>query len=161
MRHEKFYEGFIITTGNTLFEDKIDSYVAFDIAGKFDWITFDAGCLTKHHVLDNDRIQVFADDALLFVHPKPDCPEEADLIDLCGRPYFHFVGRYLSSLNNFDINDCFKDGSTKRDFFDMKDGSKIYKGVMLETNIPLKLEDVSLKDVVFVCMIRRRQTCDT
>lgn len=86
----------------------------------------------------------------LFVHPKPDCPETADLIDLCKRPYFHYVGRYLSSLTNFDFNDCFKNGSSQREFFQMKDGSKIYKGVMLEANIPLSLENVTLDDAVLM-----------
>lgn len=32
----------------------------------------------------------------------------------------------------------------------MKDGSKICKGVMLETNIPLGIEDISLTDMVFM-----------
>ena len=32
----------------------------------------------------------------------------------------------------------------------MKDGSRIYKGVMLETNIPLGIEDISLTDMVFM-----------
>lgn len=32
----------------------------------------------------------------------------------------------------------------------MKDGSKIYKGVMLETNIPLGIEDISLTEMVFM-----------
>ena len=32
----------------------------------------------------------------------------------------------------------------------MKDGSKIYKGVMLETNIPLGIENISLTDMVFM-----------
>jgi len=86
----------------------------------------------------------------LFVHPKPDCPETADLIDLCKRPYFHYVGRYLSSLTNFDFNDCFKNGTSQREFFQMKDGSKIYKGVMLEANVPLSLENVTLDDAVLM-----------
>ena len=72
----------------------------------------------------------------LFMHEKPDCPDQADLIDLCQRPYFHYVGRYLSTMTNFDFNDCFKNGSSQREYFQMKDGSKIYKGVMLETNVP-------------------------
>ena len=86
----------------------------------------------------------------LFVHPKPECPETADLIDLCKRPYFHYVGRYLSSLTNFDFNDCFKNGTSQREFFQMKDGSKIYKGVMLEANVPLSLENVTLDDAVLM-----------
>lgn len=206
MGGEKFSEGFILTTGTTLLDDLIDSYVSFDLAGEYDWISFKAGCLTNHRVLDDDYIRVYADDQLvldtkiyctwpnqyfeipiykcrtlrfekpgkdknkqvyigigdavlyrgkpvpnnLFVHEKPDCPETADLIDLCQRPYFHYVGRYLSSLTNFDFNDCFKNGSSQREFFQMKDGSKIYKGVMLETNVPLGFEDISLGEALFM-----------
>lgn len=192
MGGEKFWEGFILTTGTTLFDDNINSYASFDLAGEYDYLTFTAGCLTNHRVLADDIIRVYADDKLildtvihatwpnqhfvlplnrcrilkfvkpgtgaskqvyfgigdavlyrgkvvpndLFVHDKPECPETADLIDLCQRPYFHYVGRYLSSMTNFDFNECFKNGSSKSEFFQMKDGSKIYKGVMLETNVP-------------------------
>ena len=89
----------------------------------------------------------------LFYHEKPDCPYEADLIDLCTRPYFHFVGRYLSTLTNFDFNDCFMPGGSQRNFFQMKDGSKIYKGVMLEANVPLPFEDISLSEAVFMFIV--------
>ena len=201
MGGEKFWEGFILTTGTTLFDDNINSFATFDLAGEYDWISFTAGCLTQHRVLDDDIIRVYADDKLilettihatwpnqhfelplnrcrnlkfvkpgtgeskqvyfgiadvvlyrgkprandLFVHEKPDCPPQADLIDLCQRPYFHYVGRYLSSLTNFDFNDCFKNGSSQREYFQMKDGRKIYKGIMLETNIPpLDLENMTI-----------------
>ena len=200
MGGEQFWEGFILTTGTTLFDDNINSFASFDLAGEYDWISFTAGCLTQRRVLDDDIIRVYADDKLilettihalepnkhfelpinrcrtlkfvkpgngqskqtyfgiadvvlyrgkprpndLFVHDKPDCPPQADLIDLCRRPYFHYVGRYLSTLTNFDFNDCFKNGSSQREFFQMKDGRKIYKGIMLETNIPLGLEDITL-----------------
>lgn len=195
----QFWEGFILTTGTTLFDDNINAYAAFDLAGEYDYVSFTAGCLTQHRVLNDDIIRVYADDKLilettihatwpnqhfelpinrcrtlrfekpgngeskqvyfgiadvvlyrgkvvdnnLFVHEKPECPETADLIDLCKRPYFHFVGRYLSTLTDFDFNDCFKNGSSQREFFQMKDGSKIYKGFMLETNIPLGFEDMT------------------
>lgn len=89
----------------------------------------------------------------LFYHEKPDCPDEADLIDLCERPYFHFVGRYLSTLTNFDFNDCFIPGGSQRNFFQMKDGSKIYKGVMLEANVPLSIENISLSDAVMMFLV--------
>ncbi|MBR1879003.1 MAG: NPCBM/NEW2 domain-containing protein [Paludibacteraceae bacterium] len=89
----------------------------------------------------------------LFYHEYPDFPEEADLIDLCGRPYFHFVGRYLSTLTNFDFNDCFYPGGTQRQFFQMKDGSKIYKGVMLEANVPLPFEDIRLTDAITMFLV--------
>lgn len=89
----------------------------------------------------------------LFYHEYPDFPEEADLIDLCTRPYFHYVGRYLSSLTNFDFNDCFVPGGSQRNFFQMKDGSKIYKGVMLEANVPLPFEDITLSEAVFMFVV--------
>lgn len=204
MGGEKFSEGFILTTGSTLFDDNISSYVAFDLAGEYDWLSFTAGCLTQHRVLDDDIIRVYADDNLvlettihatwpnqhfevpinkcrvlkfvkpgngeqkqvyfgigdailyrgkpvpnnLFVHEKPECPETVDLIDLTKGPYFHFVGRYLSTLTNFDFNDCYKNGSSKKEYFQMKDGSKIYKGIMLETNIPLGFEDMTITRAV-------------
>ena len=89
----------------------------------------------------------------LFTHVTPECPDEADLIDLCGQPYFHYVGRFLSSLTNFDFNDCFKPGGSLRDYFQMKDGSKIYKGVMLEANMPLGLESVTISDAALMFLI--------
>ena len=208
MGGEHFWEGFILTTGATLFDDNIDAYAAFDLAGEYDYITFTAGCLTQHRVLDDDILRVYADDKLilettihatwpnqkfelplnkcrilkfvkpgngqqarkqvffgiadavlyrgkvqenkLFVHQKPECPDHADLIDLCERPYFHYVGRYLSVLTSFDFNDCFKNGTSQREFFHMKDGTKIYKGIMLETNIPLGLEDITLSQALFM-----------
>ena len=208
MGGEQFWEGFILTTGTTLFDDNINSFATFDLAGEYDWVSFTAGCLTQHRVLDDDIIRVYADDKLilettihalepnkhfelpinrcrnlkfvkpgnsqkkqvyfgiadvvlyrgkprpnnLFVHEKPECPDQVDLIDLCKRPYFHYVGRYLSTLTNFDFNDCFKNGSSQREYFQMKDGRKIYKGIMLETNIPLGLEDISLS-TAFVSLI--------
>lgn len=204
MGGEQFSEGFILTTGTTLFDDNISSYVAFDLAGEYDWLSFTTGCLSKHRVLDDDRLVVYADDkkildtvvhpvmpnmhfelpihkcrvlkfakpgtgknkqtyigvgdaALyrgsvvqnnLFKHPRPEMPETVDLIDLTKGPYFHYVGRYLSSLTNFDFNDCFKNGSSQKEYFQMKDGSKIYKGIMLETNIPLGFEDAGITGLI-------------
>lgn len=209
MGGEKFTEGFIMTTGTTFLGDQIDSYFLFDLAGEFDYISFYLGMLTKRRTLDDDRIQVYADDSLvldtlvhcfwpnqyfevpihkcrtlkfvkgghgsnkdcyvcvadialyrgkpvkhnLFVHNRPECPEEADLIDLCGSPYFHYVGRYLSTLTDFDFNDCFHPGGTVRYYFPMKDGSKIYKGVMLEANMPLGIEDVTFTDAALMFML--------
>lgn len=89
----------------------------------------------------------------LFVHDQPECPKEADLIDLCGSPYFHYVGRYLSSLTNFDFNDCFISGGSLRNYFQMKDGSKIYKGIMLEANVPLGIEDISFQDAFLMFFV--------
>ena len=212
MGGEKFSEGFILTTGTTLFDDNISSFVTFDLAGEFDWLTFTAGTLTNHRVLDEDRLLVYADDKLIldtkihctwpnqvftlplgrcrilkfakpgtgknkqtyigvgdaivfrgapqdpspyFYHRKPECPETVDLIDLCERPYFHYVGRFLSSLTSFDFNDCFKNGSSQKEYFPMKDGSKIYKGLMLETNIPppLAFEDMTLSEAFFMFVV--------
>ena len=89
----------------------------------------------------------------LFKHDRPDCPEEADLIDLCGKPYFHYVGRYLSNITDFDFEDCFMDGSTKRRSFHMKDGTEIFKGVMLEANKPPFFEDATLMDVAMMALV--------
>lgn len=206
MGGEKFYEGIVLPTGTTLLDDNINAYAEFDLAGEFDWISFEAGNLTQVRVLDDDLLRVYADDKLvletmihatwpnqhfevpvykcrtlrfekpgtgqhkqsaiglgditlyrgkpvkndLFEHERPDMPYEADLIDLCQRPYFHFVGRYLSTITNFDFNDCFKNGSSQREYFQMHDGSKIYKGVMLEANVPLGFEDISLVQCAFM-----------
>ena len=188
--------------------DMVDSYAEFDLAGEFDWISFDAACLSKNHVMDDDNLRIYADGELVFdqtiyctwpnqhyevpvnkcrvlrfekkgngknkqtiigvgdiilyrgkpvpntvfEHDVPDCPFETDLIDLCGKPYFHFVGRYVSDLTNFNMDDCFHDGSTITKYFQMKDGRQINKGFMLETNIPLGLENVTLMDVVFMAL---------
>ncbi len=209
MGGEKFTEGFIMTTGSTFLGDHIDSYFLFDLAEEFDYISFYLGMLTKRRTLDDDRIQIYADDSLildtlvhcfwpnqyfeipinkcrtlkfvkgghgtnrdcyvcvadialyrgkpvkhnLFVHNRPECPDEADLIDLCGSPYFHYVGRYLSTLTDFDFNDCFHPGGTQRQYFQMKDGSKIYKGVMLEANMPLGLESVTITDAALMFLV--------
>ena len=206
MGGQHFWEGLLLTTGNSLLEDRIDSYAEFDLAGEYDWISFQAGCLSKKHTMDDDRLRIWADNELvldtiihctwpnqyfeipihkcrtlrfekpgngkkqqtiigvgdiviyrgkpvandIFEHDIPDCPYEADLIDLCESPYFHFVGRYSSSLTNFSMDNCFHNGESQRNFFQMKDGSKIYKGFMLETNIPLGLENVTVMDAVFM-----------
>ncbi|MBP3202880.1 MAG: NPCBM/NEW2 domain-containing protein [Bacteroidales bacterium] len=95
------------------------------------------------------------DTAPFFYHRKPELPETADLIDLCEQPYFHYVGRYLSSLTNFDFNDCFKNGSSRQQYFSMRDGSQIYKGIMLETNVPpaLAFEDITLNEAIFLFVV--------
>ncbi len=209
MGGEQFDEGFILTSGSTFMDGNIDSYVMFDLAGEFDWISFKAGTLSKRRVLDEDRLLVYADDVLIldtrihalwpnqqftlpigkcrtlkfakpgtgkdkqtftgigdailfrgepkdpapyFYHRKPESPDEVDLIDYTGGPYFHYVGRYLSSLTNFDFNDCYKNGSSLKDSFHMKDGSLINKGIMLETNVPpaLAFEDIDLNTAIFL-----------
>lgn len=67
----------------------------------------------------------------LFVHPVPECPDEIDLIDL-GKPYIHYVTTARSG--------AFHDGSTQRQYFTMPDGSKLYKGFMLQTNSHFSLD---------------------
>lgn len=204
----QYWEGMLFTTGNTLMSDMIDSYAEFDLAGEFDYLSFDVGCLTKRHALDDDFLRIYVDDKLvfdqkiyctwpnqhyvvplnkcrtlriakpgngkkkqtvigvgdlilyrgqpvandIFVHEIPDCPRNADLIDLCGAPYFHYCGRFVSSLTNFSMDDCFHDGSTRRKFFRMKDGSEIYKGFMLEANVAMGLEDLTVMDAMFMFM---------
>ena len=205
MGGEQFSEGFVLTTGKKIFDDNINSYLAFDLAEEYDYVSFTAGCLSKHRVLDEDRLQVYADDVLifdsvvrpvmpnmhivlpinkcrtlkfakpgtgkdkqtwigvgdvavyrgqpvknnnLFKHARPAMPETVDLIDLTKGPYFHYVGRYLSSLTNFDFNDCFKNGGSQKEYFQMKDGSKIYKGIMLETNIPLAFDGAGIDELI-------------
>ena len=190
----------------------ISAYVEYDLAGEFDWLSFTVGTLSKHRVLGEDRLQVYADGTLIldvdvhclwpnqkftipinkcrklkftkpgtggdkqtyigvgdvmvfrgqpqntdgfFYHPKPESPDEVDLIDYTKGPYFHYVGRYLSSLTNFDFNDCFKNGSSIKDAFTMKDGTRINKGIMLETNVPpaLAFEDISLNEAIFLFIV--------
>lgn len=208
MGGERYWEGLLLTTGNTLLGDRIASYAEFDLAGEYDWISFDAASLSKNHVMDDDNLRIYADQQLvfdktiyctwpnqhyevpvnkcrtlrfekmgngknkqtiigvgdiilyrgnpvpntIFEHDVPDCPYRTDLIDLCGKPYFHFVGRYVSDLTGFSMDDCFHDGSTITKYFRMKDGSQINKGFMLETNIPLGLENVTVMDVVFMAL---------
>lgn len=204
----KYWEGLLLTTGNTILGDPIDSYAEFDLAGEYDWISFDAGCLSKRSFMDDDNLLIYVDDQLvfdhkiyctwpnqhyvlplykcrtlkfarrgsgsqkqtviglgdivlyrgepvennLFVREEPDYPYETDLIDLCHKPYFHYNGRFVSDLTNFNMNDCFLDGSTITRSFRMKDGREINKGFLLETNIPLGLENVTVMDVAFMLL---------
>ena len=67
----------------------------------------------------------------LFVHPRPECPPEIDLIDL-GAPYIH----YVSPMKGKDI---FYDGSTMRNYFDLN-GQRITKGFLLETSVHFSLD---------------------
>ncbi len=70
----------------------------------------------------------------LFVHPKPACPDEIDLIDL-GRPYIHYVSAYKDQQD-----ELLKDGSTKKDYFAMPNGERIYKGFCLKTSVHFDFE---------------------
>ena len=70
----------------------------------------------------------------LFVHPKPDCPPEKDLIDL-GLPYIHYI------YNGDEATDAgaFLDGSTMRRYFNL-DGQRINKGFLLQSKVHLTLD---------------------
>lgn len=70
----------------------------------------------------------------LFVHPKPECPYETDLIDL-GAPYLHYV-----STKSDSKDEIFYDGSTQRRYFEMQDGRRINKGFMLQTSVHFSLD---------------------
>ena len=70
----------------------------------------------------------------LFVHPKPECPPEIDLIDL-GAPYIHYVSTQSDSRDRI-----FYDGSTQRRYFEMPDGTRINKGFMLQTSVHFSLD---------------------
>ena len=67
----------------------------------------------------------------LFVHPVPECPDEIDLIDL-GAPYIHYVS---SSREG-----AFVDGTSMRNYFTRYDGSRIYKGFVLQTSTHFSLD---------------------
>lgn len=70
----------------------------------------------------------------LFVHPKPECPPEIDLIDL-GRPYIHYVHSFMSQAD-----ELVKDGTSKKDFFSMPGGGRINKGFLLKTSVHFDME---------------------
>ena len=67
----------------------------------------------------------------LFVHPVPECPDEIDLIDL-GAPYIHYVS---SSRDG-----AFVDGTSMKNYFTRYDGSRIYKGFVLQTSTHFSLD---------------------
>ena len=67
----------------------------------------------------------------LFVHPVPECPDEIDLIDL-GAPYIHYVSQASSGV--------FIDGTSKKNYFTRYDGSRIYKGFVLQTSTHFSLD---------------------
>lgn len=67
----------------------------------------------------------------LFVHPVPECPDEIDLIDL-GAPYIHYVSRAGSGV--------FVDGKSIKNYFTRYDGSRIYKGFVLQTSTHFSLD---------------------
>lgn len=67
----------------------------------------------------------------LFVHPRPECPPEIDLIDL-GAPYIH----YVSPMKGKQV---FYDGSTLRNYVEL-DGRRINKGFILQTSVHFSLD---------------------
>ena len=67
----------------------------------------------------------------LFVHPVPECPDEIDLIDL-GAPYIHYVSQASSGV--------FVDGKSMKNYFTRYDGSRIYKGFVLQTSTHFSLD---------------------
>ncbi len=70
----------------------------------------------------------------LFVHPRPDCPPEKDLIEL-GLPYIHYI------YNGDEATDAgaLLDGSTQRRYFDLN-GQRINKGFLLQSKVHLTLD---------------------
>lgn len=60
----------------------------------------------------------------LFVHSRPDCPREIDLIDI-GQPYIHYVSVMADKRDQI-----MNDGSTKKNYFEVN-GEKVYKGFIL------------------------------
>ena len=69
----------------------------------------------------------------LFVHPRPECPYEVDLIDL-GRPYIH----YVSTMSNYQ-DEIVRDGTTKKLYYELN-GERIYKGFLLQTSTHFSLD---------------------
>ena len=69
----------------------------------------------------------------LFVHPRPECPYEVDLIDL-GRPYIH----YISTMSNYQ-DEIVRDGTTKKLYYELN-GERIYKGFLLQTSTHFSLD---------------------
>ena len=67
----------------------------------------------------------------LFVHPIPECPDEIDLIDL-GDPYIHYVSTSKDG--------AYVDGKSKKNYFTRYDGSRIYKGFVLQTSTHFSLD---------------------
>lgn len=68
----------------------------------------------------------------LFVHQKPDFPEEVDLLDL-GLPYVHYISTYE------DRSKAIRDGSSARAYFDVN-GKRITKGFLLQTSVHFSTE---------------------
>lgn len=82
--------------------------------------------LYRGEIADND----------LFIHPVPDCPDDIDLLRL-GKPYMHYVSS--------ETPRCY-DGSDIREYWTLRDGSRIYNGFSLRTSVHFSLEHGVLGD---------------
>ncbi len=69
----------------------------------------------------------------IFTHPKPDLPEEMDLIAL-GKPYIHYIFPMREHMD-----EVLRDGSTRKQYFEF-DGQRIYEGFLLQTSVHFDLE---------------------
>lgn len=67
----------------------------------------------------------------LFYHPRPECPDEIDLIDL-GAPYIHYVSPRKDEIP-------FWDGSTQKNYFMVGD-RRVNKGFALQTSVHFSLD---------------------
>lgn len=72
----------------------------------------------------------------LFVHPKPDCPDNIDLLRLC-KPYLHFVS---------GTEPVCADGSDIKQFWTLRDGTRINNGFVMKTSVHFSLEHGVLGD---------------
>ena len=83
--------------------------------------------LYRGNIVEND----------LFTHPKPDCPENIDLLRLT-KPYLHYVSGTSEGL-------CC-DGSDIKKYWTLRDGTRINNGFMLKTSVHFSLEHGVLGD---------------
>ena len=82
--------------------------------------------LYRGEIVDND----------LFTHPKPNAPDNIDLLRF-ARPYLHFVSGTEAQ--------CF-DGSDIKQFWKLRDGTRINNGFNLKTSVHFSLEHGVLSD---------------
>lgn len=72
----------------------------------------------------------------LFPHPVPDCPDNINLLRL-AKPYLHFVSGTQSL--------CY-DGSDIKQYWTLRDGTRINNGFLLKTSVHFSLEHGVLGD---------------